>query len=59
MVSESEPTPCAKCEHYPHTGRCGHPITEDIYVGNGMFDPVGTFYRSMIVDDCHCGADGV
>lgn len=46
---------CGRCLHWhlsPHG--CGTPITQDIRVGNGTYDPVGRFYRSIVVDTCHC-----
>jgi hypothetical protein len=49
--------PCPYCKHNGHTGQCGFPVTEEIRVGRGTFDPVGTYYRTMLVGVCHCGDD--
>lgn len=46
---------CATCKHPEHVGRCDYPITEDIYVGHGTYDPVGYFWGSQIVATCDCG----
>lgn len=47
--------PCSRCLHrHQLPNECGTPITQDIRVGNGKYDRVGRFYRSIVVDTCHC-----
>lgn len=47
--------PCSRCLHrHQLPNKCGAPITEDIRVGNGTYDPVGRFYRAIVVGTCGC-----
>jgi hypothetical protein len=46
---------CEHCLHWHNTATiCGTPITEDICVGDGPYDRVGRFYRSIVVGVCQC-----
>lgn len=46
---------CESCPHPVHAGECGAPITEDIRVARYPFDPVGSYFRTLVVDNCGCG----
>jgi len=49
---------CSSCNHYhQHSGKCGEPEFEDIYVSDSAYGGNRRFYRSMIVDTCQCLAD--
>ena len=46
---------CSSCNHYhQHSGKCGEPEFEDIYVSDSAYGGNRRFYRSMIVDTCQC-----